>query len=176
MKTHNIQTQLIKSAKKGKQKAIRQLYEQYVQAMYNTCIRMLGNKHDAEDVVQEAFISAFNNLQRFDENNHFGAWLKRIVINKAIDFLRTTKRNFIDVDEVAIAANDDNEPDNINIDFTELNKHIQTLPEKARVVFNLYLLEGYRHKEIAEMLNISESTSKSQYTRAKQLLKQKIQK
>jgi len=151
------------------------LYKTHVQAMYNICIRIVVNQFDAEDILQESFVSAFNSLSSFKAESSFGGWLKRIVINKSLNALRQKKQTFTDLDNLHIAyeESDDNE------DFPEvtpetIHEAIKTLPEKARVVLNLYLLEGYRHKEIADMLEISESTSKSQYQRARKMLRDKL--
>ncbi|HAF27598.1 MAG TPA: RNA polymerase subunit sigma-24 [Bacteroidales bacterium] len=152
------------------------LYKLYVQAMYNTCIRMVSNQFDAEDIIQESFVKAFNNLDSFRGESSFGSWLKRIVINQSITFLRKKKQNFQDIDDLQILADEDEENSFPEIDPMMIHESIKTLPEKARVVLNLYLLEGYIHKEIADILNITESTSKSQYLRAKQLLREKLEK
>mgnify|MGYP003821904627 CR=1 FL=1 len=174
-KNVEIHAKLIESAGKGDQQSMYRLYKLYVQAMYNTCIRMVSNQYDAEDIIQESFISAFNNLGNFRGDSSFGAWLKRIVINKSITFLRKKKYEFTEIDNLHIVS-DEEENEMPQIEPAKVHETIKTLPEKARVVLNLYLLEGYRHKEIAEMLDISESTSKSQYQRAKHLLREKLQK
>lgn len=174
-KNVEIHAKLIESACKGNQQSMYRLYKLYVQAMYNTCIRMVSNQYDAEDIIQESFVKAFNNLDSFRGDSSFGAWLKRIVINQSISFLRAKKQEFTDIDNLQIVSEE--EEDNIpKVDPTMIHESIKTLPEKARVVLNLYLLEGYRHKEIAEILNITESTSKSQYLRAKHLLRDKLKK
>lgn len=171
----DIHHELIETAKKGDQQSMYRLYKLYVQAMYNTCIRMVANQYDAEDIIQESFISAFNNLKNFRGESSFGAWLKRIVVNKSISFLRKRKYDFTDVDKLHLVADED-APDVMELDLVKVHETIKTLPEKARLVLNLYLLEGYRHKEIAEMLEITESTSKTQYSRAKCLLREKLEK
>lgn len=175
-KNVDINSKLIESARKGDQQAMYRLYKLYVQAMYNTCIRMVSNQYDAEDIIQESFVKAFNNLDSFRGESSFGSWLKRIVINQSITFLRKKKQNFQDIDDLQILADEDEEKSFPEIDPMMIHESIKTLPEKARVVLNLYLLEGYIHKEIAEILNITESTSKSQYLRAKNLLREKLQK
>ena len=174
-KNVEIHTKLIETARKGNQQSMYRLYKLYVQAMYNTCIRMVSNQYDAEDIIQESFVKAFNNLDSFRGDSSFGSWLKRIVINQSISFLRTKKQEFTDIDNLQIVTEE--EEDNIpKVDPTMIHESIKALPEKARVVLNLYLLEGYRHKEIAEILDITVSTSKSQYLRAKQLLREKLKK
>lgn len=171
-----IHSKLIKTARKGDQQSLYRLYKLYVQAMYNTCIRMVSNQYDAEDIIQESFIKAFNNLGSFRGESSFGSWLKRIVINQSITFIKSKKQEFTDIDNLQIVNDETDEKIFPEIDPVIIHESIKTLPEKARVVLNLYLLEGYRHKEISEILNISESTSKSQYLRAKHLLRDKLKK
>lgn len=172
--TQNMHRDLIELCRKGDSRSQYRLYKLYSKAMYNICIRMLPNKIDAEDVLQDAFVSAFRNLKKYRGDSSFGAWLKRIVINKCIDHLRR-KRSLI-FDEIS-----DQFPDRAVEDegIPELapgvvHHAIKELPEGARVVFNLFCMEGIRHKEIAETLGISESTSKTQYLRARTLLQEKL--
>ncbi|MFC2150947.1 RNA polymerase sigma factor [Bacteroidota bacterium] len=175
-KNVEIHAKLIEAARKGDQQSMYRLYKLYVQAMYNTCVRMVSNQHDAEDIIQESFVKAFNNLDSFRGESSFGSWLKRIVINQSLTFLRKNKQDFLEVESLQIASEEKEESKFPEIDPLVIHETIKTLPEKARVVLNLYLLEGYRHKEIAEILNITESTSKSQYLRAKNMLKEKLKK
>ena len=174
-KNVEIHAKLINTARKGDQQSMYRLYKLYVQAMYNTCIRMVSNQCDAEDIIQESFVKAFNSLDSFRGESSFGSWLKRIVINQSVTFLRKRKQDAIELEHLQIASEEDEEtfPE---IELTVIHESIKSLPEKARVVLNLYLLEGYRHKEIAEILEITESTSKSQYLRAKHLLREKLKK
>ena len=146
----------------------------HVQAMYNTCVRIVVNQFDAEDILQESFVSAFKSLESFKGESSFGAWLKRIVINKSLNALRQKKYSFTDLDNLQVAQEELDDDEIPEVAPEAIHEAIKTLPEKARVVLNLYLLEGYMHKEIAEMLEISESTSKSQYQRAKKLLRDKL--
>lgn len=141
--------------------------------MYNICIRMVRNKTDAEDILQDAFIKAFKNLQSFNSDSPFGPWLKRIVINNCLDFLKKRKLTFAD-GEIEIADNEVSVDEKQEIDPEIVHEAIKELPDGARVVFNLFILENYKHKEIAEMLNISESTSKSQYQRARTMLQDRL--
>jgi RNA polymerase sigma factor (sigma-70 family) len=174
-KSVEIHSKLIVSARKGDQQSMYRLYKLYVQAMYNTCIRMVSNQYDAEDIIQEVFLSAFNNLDSFRGDSSFGSWLKRIVINKSISFLRSKKADFAEIENLQLVA-EEKEEDFPKIDPKKIHESIKSLPEKARVVLTLYLLEGYRHNEIAEILEISVSTSKSQYLRAKNLLRENLKK
>ena len=175
-KNIEIHSKLIDSARKGDQQSMYRLYKLYVQAMYNTCIRMVANQFDAEDIIQESFIKAFNNLESFRGDASFGSWLKRIVINQSITFLRSKKQEFTDVENLHVLTDENEESNFPEIDPIIIHETIKKLPEKARVVLTLYLFEGYRHKEIAEILKITESTSKSQYLRAKELLREKLKK
>lgn len=173
--TLDIHQQLIEKCRKGDRQAQYKLYRHYSKAMYNTAVRMLANKMDAEDVLQEAFVAAFRKLDDFRGESTFGAWLKRIVINHCINFLKMKKLVYEDIDNHTSTALDGglNWTDHA-YNLEEIHQTIKTLPSGARAVFNLFLLEGYKHQEIAAMLNISESTSKSQYQRAKVLLQEKL--
>jgi RNA polymerase sigma factor (sigma-70 family) len=162
---------LIEQCLAGERFATKQLYDLYARAMYNTCYRIVRDEDDAHDVLQEAFISAFQNLHNYRAESAFGAWLKRIAINKAINFLRKKrelpfpeKEDFDLKDEVEV-----NEVDMLSVD--KVKSAIVLLPAGYKLVLSLYLLEGYDHKEIASILDISESTSKSQFNRAKKKLK-----
>ncbi len=168
-------TELINQCIRGDSRAQYRLYKLYSKAMYNICIRMLSNKHEAEDVLQEAFISAFRNLKSFKGNSTFGAWLKRIIINKCISQLRKNKPVWVEIE------NGDFEESNPydSSDYSALNPEyihqaIKELPEGSRVIFNLFAVEGFKHKEIGSMLDISESTSKTQYLRARFILMNKL--
>jgi len=173
-----LQSTLIVQAKQGNRKAQYQLYNQYCKAMYNICVRMLNSKLDAEDVLQDAFINAFKNLPKFRGESTFGAWLKRIVVNHCINFLRKKRLNFTSLDDKAYFLADTSTTENTTVskyDMTQIRQAIQLLPDGYRVVFTLYLIEGYDHKEIAQILRVAESTSKSQYNRAKTRLRKILQ-
>jgi RNA polymerase sigma factor (sigma-70 family) len=167
----DINSHLVEKARRGDQKAMYRLYRIYLPAMYNTCIRIVVSREDAEDIIQESFISAFSEINGFRGESAFGVWLKRIVINKSLNHLRSKKLSFVDYDNIQIEDTDSETDDLPDIPMEVIHEGIKSLPEKARVVLNLYLLEGYMHREIAGMLGISESTSKSQFIRAKNLLK-----
>lgn len=167
----DINRRLVEKARHGDQQAMFRLYRLYLPAMYNTCIRIVVNQFEAEDIIQESFIAAFSRINEFREESTFGAWLKRIVINKSLNHMRSKKVSFVDYETIQAEDTDSEADDFPEIPMEVIHEGIKSLPEKARVVFNLYLLEGYMHREIAEMLGISESTSRSQYLRAKYLLK-----
>ena len=174
LETIDINAKLVERAKQGDQQAMYRLYKSHVQAMYNTSIRIVVNQFDAEDIIQESFLSAFKSLSSFNGDSSFGTWVKRIVINKSLNALRQKKQAFTDLDNLHIAFEESEDEDFPEVTPDVIHEAIKSLPEKARVVLNLYLLEGYIHKEIAELLNISESTSKSQYQRARKLLQERI--
>jgi len=136
---------------------------------------MTGNKQDAEDILQEAFYLAFVNINKLKKMESFGAWLKKIVVNKCISFLRK-QIHFVDIESTKENLNEEEEDWMHEISMADINKEIQQLPDGCRVVFNLFLLENYSHKQIAELLDISESTSKSQYHRAKGILRIQLRK
>ncbi len=165
--------ELIVKCINGDRKAQYILYQQYAKAMFNTCYRVVNSTEEAEDVLQEAFVSAFRNLKTFKGNSTFGAWLKRIVINHAINAIRKKKLEVIAFEEnyEGKAVEDGPDIDDQALNVTKIKKAMEQLPEGYRIVFSLYLIEGYDHNEISEILNISVSTSKSQLNRAKAKLK-----
>ena len=159
---------------KGNVRAQYQLYSLYSKAMYNICLRMTNQQEEAEDMLQESFSYAFGRLGSFRFESSFGAWLKRIVVNTCINHLKKRK-----VDLIYTEQHNDPAPTDDFVDYEEMKfkvdgvmKAMKKLPEGYRVVFSLYLLEGYDHKEIAEIMGISESTSKSQFFRAKLKIKE----
>ena len=169
----NIQKSVIEACKKGNTLAQYALYQQYTKAMFNLAFRMVNNREDAEDMLQEAFTDAFRKLDSFRFESTFGAWLKTIVVNKCINHLRK-KRMEIITDDIPEKTNWKDEEDRYNVkyDISQVFKAIEILPDGYRIVLTLYLLEGYDHTEISQILNISESTSKTQYLRARSKLKQ----
>lgn len=148
--------------------------------MYNICHRMLGDKTRAEDALQEAFVSAFQNLHSFEGRASFGAWLKRIVVNTAVSHLKKRRIDFEEIDERMDVLPEDShvgqEENDLILQVDAIREAIRRLPTGFRTVFSLYLLEGYDHGEIAEILDISESTSKTQYKRAKMKLREILKK
>ncbi|MGB5355768.1 MAG: RNA polymerase sigma factor [Eudoraea sp.] len=171
MGTHsvNIHKELLEKSKTGDRSAQFKLYELYVDAMYNVVLRILGNREEAEDILQETFVDAFKNLKKFRYESTFGAWIKRIAINKSLNHLKTNKIKITPIeDHEYYLAEEKEEP--IEYDMRKIKIGISKLPHGFKQIFSLYLLEGYSHKEIAEILEISEATSKSQYHRAKKKL------
>ena len=141
--------------------------------MYNVGYRITGNEEDAEDVLQESFISAFRNLESYRADASFGSWLKKIVINKAINVLKKRKWELMPEDRELDVAEEESEQEYLPaLSVDRVRNAIQQLPDGYRSVLTLYLLEGYDHQEIAEIMSISESTSKSQLNRAKNKLRE----
>ncbi|MEO6254350.1 MAG: RNA polymerase sigma factor [Ferruginibacter sp.] len=172
--------ELIERCLRGDTLGYKELYQRYSKAMYNTCLRLLNNTAEAEDVLQESFIEAFKNLERFEYRTSFGGWLKQICINRAINQLKKRKIDLVDIEQV---TGYDHAPDSyrdeapvdeveISLQVDAVKKAIMKLPDGYRTVLNLYLLEGYDHEEIAEILQVAESTTRTQYMRAKQKLLQ----
>lgn len=161
---------LIQLCKKGDTKAQYRLYKLYSKAMYNIALRMTGKKQTAEDVLQDSFIRAFTDIQKLKNELAFGGWLKRIVINRCIDEIRKRKNIFSYTESIEglhfEIADDEEETTNPEI----VHRLIKKLPDGARVILVLHAIEGYKHAEISEKLGISESTAKTQFYRAKQLL------
>ncbi len=147
----------------------------------NVCMRVVNHNGEAEDVLQEAFLDAFSNLHSFRGQSTFGAWLKQIVVNKAINHLRQRKMQLVDIEGYGSGDNDTDiadeeslDEEGIQMDVERIRRGIEQLPEGYRVVLSLYLFEGYDHEEIGEILGISESTSRTQYMRGKKKLLETI--
>jgi RNA polymerase sigma-70 factor (ECF subfamily) len=169
---------LVDRCKQGDVRAFRELYNAYSAAMYNICLRMTGNVADAEDTLQEAFMQIFKSIERLENASSITAWIKRIVVNHCLSRLRKKKVYFEEVDNIDL----EEEPGAVDEDsfawtVAAIKEAIHVLPHGYRTVLNLYIFEEYSHKEIAAMLDISESTVKTQYMRAKdkvrQIVKQK---
>ena len=140
--------------------------------MYNICYRMMNNREEAEDMLQESFSEAFHKLGSFRFESAFGAWLKRITVNKCINALKKRKADLVPVGELPDPGQDqDDEMEVSRLTVEQVREAMESLPEGYRVIFSLYLLEGYDHAEISQIMDISESTSKSQYLRARQKIK-----
>lgn len=169
----DIHSDIIEKSKEGNNKAQYRLYQLYSQAMFNTCLRMMHSREEAEDMLQEAFSEAFHKLHTFRYDSTFGAWLKRIVVNRCINEIKRRKADLEFFEDMTPFNDhdDDSEEYSPGLSVDKIRKVMVKLPKGSRVIFSLYLLEGYDHKEISEILNISESNSKSQYMRAKRKIK-----
>jgi RNA polymerase sigma factor (sigma-70 family) len=169
----NIHEDLINQCRAGGREAHYRLYRLYAKAMYNVSYRITGREEDAEDALQEAFISAFKNLESYRGDATFGAWLKRIVVNKAINIVKKRREELMPEDaQLDVAEEEENIEYREGLTVERVRDAIQQLPDGYRSVLTLYLLEGYDHQEIAEIMSISESTSKSQLNRAKNKLRE----
>jgi len=173
-KDRNIQAPLIEECIKGKRKAQYMLYKQYSKAMFNLAYRMMNNREDAEDILQETFLECFRNIGSFRYESTFGAWLKRILINRCLNQLRKRKTGLIFFD--TMPEDIPEEKEEIIYDTSKIFSAIEQLPDGYRIVMTLFLLEGYDHSEISQILGISESTSKSQYSRAKEKIRRILSK
>ena len=164
--------ELIERCLEGDRKAHYSLYKLYSKSMYNVGYRIVNEQDEAEDVLQESFISAFRNLKNYRGDSTFGAWLKRIVINKAINHIK--KRRMVPLNE---QMDIEDETEEIHFDefpysIDQVRAAIVKLPDGYRSVLSLYLIEGYDHQEISEILGITESTSKSQFNRSKKKIRE----
>ncbi len=166
---------LVERCKEGRREAQFELYRLYSRAMFNTALRMVGNSADAEDLLQSVFIEVFTKLDSFRYESTVGAWMKRITVNKCINFLKSRRLVFAELTERNDRSDEAHEPEREPRFTTEkINYAIGQLPDGYRVVFNLYALEGYDHEEIGQVLGITEATSKSQYSRAKARLREML--
>ena len=171
------ETELVQRCLTGHEAAQRQLYGRYVGAMFHTVLRLTANRSDAEDVTQEVFVKVFEKLGSFRGESTLGAWIKRIAVNTTLNFLRQANRLQTVALEDHAPPPDEPEVDEAAwaLDIRRIHEALVELPDGCRLVFNLHLLEGYRHQDVAKMLGITESTSKTQYMRAKRLLREKLE-
>ncbi|HEY8954674.1 sigma-70 family RNA polymerase sigma factor [Chitinophaga sp.] len=163
---------VVERCKKGDVRAFRELYEAYSAAMYNICLRMTNNVNDAEDTLQEAFIQVYKSINKLEQTASISAWIKRIVVNHCLNTLRKKKVYFEEVEEVEVMAEEGIDEAQFTWTVAAVKSAIHGLPQGYRTVLNLYLFEEYSHREIAEMLGITESTAKTQYMRAKEKVRQ----
>jgi RNA polymerase sigma factor (sigma-70 family) len=164
---------LVVECKQGSKKACYELYRLYSKAMLNIAYRIVGNVGEAEDVLQEAFLHAFNKVHDFRQETTFGLWLKQIVVSRSINLLRKRKLEWTDLEDEKMMNIPDEEVDDdeeTHYKVTQVKEAMKELPEGYRVVLSLYLLEGYDHEEIGQILNITENTSRTQFLRAKRKL------
>ena len=163
--------QLVKNCLKGKREAQHQLYDQFADQMLGVCYRYTKSMSDAEDLLQECFIKVFTNLHQYKSEGELGAWIRRIVVNTAINYLKQKSRYRVELTfnegNLHPVSNDDPE---VHMSTKELADMIRQLPIGYQTIFNLHAVEGYTHVEIGQMLGIHEGTSRSQYARARGLL------
>lgn len=159
------------AAKQGDRHAFRCIYDAYVSQVYSLCLRLSADKSQAEDATQEVFIQLHKSIESYQGDSQFSTWLHRLATNVTISYLRKQKgwwQKMFSLDDSDIA----NQEADSATDLTDLEKHLMRLPERARWVFVLHALEGYRHEQIATMLNIAIGTSKAQFHRARGMLEE----
>ena len=171
-KTLHLHQELVQRCKQNDRKAQQELYQLYAQPMFNVCYRIVNQQEEAEDVLQESFVRMFRQIENFRQESTFGAWFKRIVVNGSLNHIKKRKRGLENLENL---KNEKQSEESIEEEESALPAYsvhqiqntMELLPEGYRIVFSLYLFEEYSHKEIAEELGITESTSKSQLNRAK---------
>jgi RNA polymerase sigma-70 factor (ECF subfamily) len=167
----NIHQDLIDQCREGEREAQFRIYDLYYRAMFNTSLRIVKDPAEAEDIMQDSFLSAFEKIDTYSGSVSFGAWLKKIVVNRSLDSIKKKRMYFETLDEsISAGISEPETEEDITEDVNKIREAILKLPDGFRIVLTLYLLEGYDHEEIAEILGISGSTSRSQYTRARQKL------
>ncbi len=172
---HQQEKDLIQLAVENNRQAQHQLYVNFSPKMLSVCRQYIKDIHHAEDVMITAFMKVFTHINKYEHKGSFEGWIRRIMVNECIDYIRVKKNNFSHENiEETILPNDFSEEQDFSTDDIQLL--IDNLPEGCKMVFNLYVIEGYKHNEIAKMLNINEGTSKSQLAHARKLLQEQINK
>jgi RNA polymerase sigma-70 factor (ECF subfamily) len=168
------ENELIKGCLKNNSKAQRQLYDMYAPKMLGLCMRYVGEKQEAEDIMIKGFMKIFEKIDQFKGHGSFEGWMKRIMINESLGYIRRNKSMYVleDITDPRVEINFSVLEG--NLEAQDLLRMVNQLPSGYRTVFNLYAIEGYNHKEIAEMLGINENTSKSQLSRARGYLQRKL--
>ncbi len=166
--------ELIKGCRKGDPKAQRELFNRLSRRMLGICTRYVKVRAEAEDIMISGFMKVFDRISQFKGEGSFEGWMMKIMINEALSFIRKSKAMWVEVDIEHASAQPDTAWAESNLNSSDLVKLVQDLPTGYRTVFNLYAIEGFSHKEIGEMLNINENTSKSQLSRARSLLQSRI--
>lgn len=168
----NIHASIIEKCKNGNKRAQVKLYGLYCDAMFNVSFRIVKDDAEAEDVVQESFITAFAKLDMYKGEVAFGAWLKKIVVNRSLDQVRKRKIEFEEINERVHDGAEENISTEPQYSVEMVKAAIEELPEKYRIIVTLYLIEGYDHEEISDILGISYALSRTQYHRAKEKVRQ----
>ena len=174
----DIHYDLVEACRQNDRAAQIQIYDLYYRAMYNASLRIVNDTAEAEDVMQDSFIEAFNKIDSYREEGSFGSWLKRIVVNNSINVIRKRKE-MVSIDEVEMELKDPGETDkeyseNVFCRLEEIRDGIKKLPEQYKVIISLHLLEGYDHQEISQILDTTYGNIRTRYSRAKQKLLQII--
>ena len=166
----------ISLAKKGNTLAQRQLYEQYKVRLFRVCLRYGRDRSDAKDILQEGFIQIFKNIHQFKGEGDIGSWMRQVIVYTALQYLRKWKKDWNHLDSNDFESVFQTEADVFHkLGLEELTRMIQQLPKGYRIVFNLYVIEGYSHKEIAELLGVSTNTTKTQLFKAKATLRKQLE-
>lgn len=165
--------QLVEAIVRGEPGAQREFFERFSRKMFGVCLRYAASREEAEDLLQEGFLKAFRSIQTYRAEGALEAWLRKVVVNTALEQVRKQRLRWTELDQSEEPA----APPEIleRLGAADLLEHIRSLPEGYRAIFNLYAIEGYTHQEIARLLNISEGTSKSQYARARASLARAIE-
>ncbi|MEJ5993916.1 sigma-70 family RNA polymerase sigma factor [Pedobacter sp. Du54] len=162
---------LVNDCQNGSRNAQFEIYKLYANAMYNVALRIVNDEAEAEDVLQEAFLDAFSRIADFRQETTFGLWLKQIVINRSINYLRRRKAELVPIEGIDVIDDESAAgEDEVQLKIEMIKAAMNQLPDGYRLVLTLYLFEGYDHEEIAHILKITENTSRSQYMRAKKKL------
>lgn len=171
------ENQIVEACIKENRVAQRRLYDQYAGKLYGVALRYMKNKEDAQDVLQDAFVKIYRKIDTFRFDCPLEAWMRKVVVNTALKAIqKNAMANLSDIDDYHIDAEHHSQNLGLeNINMATLMQMVNQLPDGSRTIFNLYAIEGFKHHEIAEMLGINEGTSKSQYSRAKSLLIEKIE-
>jgi len=176
-KYKNIHQALIDECRDGSTKAQFEIYKLYYKAMFNTCLRMVNDSMEAEDIMQDSFLKAFKNIHTYKEEVSFGAWLKKIVVNSSLDFLKKRKLDFEPIDDRRLSIVDEYENDVMDEkkqQVAELKQVIMQLPENYRILITLHLIEGYDHEEISQILDMSNAAVRTGYSRARKKLQEML--
>ena len=166
-----IHHEIVDRCRKGDRRAQYELYSLYAKPMLNVAMRIVNDRMEAEDVLQESFINAFGKLRSFRGESTIGAWIKRIVVNKSLNVIKKRRIYFDDIDDHQLSEESE-EKDTIEYNVKDIHRALTELPEGYRLVFTLYMFEDQSHAEIAQYLGISENTSKSQLSRARRKIKE----
>ena len=168
--------QLIKKCKKNDRNAQKLLYQKYAALLLGICMRYSNNYSEAEDILQEGFCKILMKISQYKSKGSFEGWIRRIMVNKAITMFKKNCKHYQmqNIDEIVESDFNNQHEEEPEFSQEELLKIINSLPDGYRMVFNLYAVEGYKHREIASMLDIDENTSKSQYSRARKIIQKKL--
>lgn len=174
-KYKDVHHDLILKCKKKDQRAQMQIYKLYYKAMFNSSLRIVGNKADAEDIMQESFLDAFEKLDQYAEQGSFGGWLKRIVVNNSLDHINKNKLESPYSEKLEVIRMEETSTEDQEVRLQDIKKALTKIKDEYRVIISLFLYEGYDHEEISQVLGISYNLSRTRYSRAKQKLIEEIE-